>query len=1002
MTETARVSERAGLSTMELGASMDGLGSSARGWRSRLSLELATAAFIAFVCVTLIGVEGWRIISARTTALGAGMVNAQNLTRSLSRNVASTLRSADAILADLVERLENDRGGPAERARLRRLLMANTASFPLIDDIAVFGERGDARVSSLPPGQATSNIFDCDYFKFHRDHSDHGLHVGHPVQSKATGHWIIPVSRRIDHADGTFAGIIRMAVSLDSWRRFYQVFDIGESGTITVYLADGTLLVRRPEAPNEIGEDFSSTPLFRAWLPDTPEGSYIGPSPHDGIVRLVSYRRVEGYPLVLAVCLTRDEVLAEWRTGAWGHFAADAVLAALLAALGVWLLRQVRRRHLAEEARATMADRYRLLSDNSTDVVIAHGLDGKIRYVSPAIREMLGYEPDEVVGANFVSFLHPEEQADLGGDFREKLLHDNILIASCRVRRKDGSYAWTEAASRLVVDRSTGTPLERVGSLRDISRRKAADAELEKAKEAAEAANQTKSEFLANMSHEVRTPMHGIIGIADLLLTTKLEDRQRGYTRMLRQAATDLLAIINDILDISKLESGRFTLEIIDLDLQKVVRECLDFLGPKASKQGLALDCVIDEQARGPLRGDPTRIRQVLLNLIGNAIKFTEDGGVTVRVSVLEKLAEGMRLRVEVIDTGIGIAAEDQARLFQKFSQGDESITRRFGGTGLGLALTKQLVEAMGGEIGVESQPGQGSCFWFTLKVAVGDRAAALDQRAEQDEDRQPGSGKRILLAEDVVVNQVIAVDLLKGAGYQVDVVQDGQEAVAAVRGNDYDLVLMDLHMPGVDGFEAARHIRRLPGSKSGIPIVALSADAMSGVREQCLAVGIDDFLTKPFDIETLFATVERWTAGVAQESGERKEEAAVDTPILDEQRLANLEQRMSPAGFRALIDTWLAGAAERLEKIAQGVAAGDLEAMKREAHAMISTAGGVGAAQLAAIARDLEQACAEGRADAATGLAQRLKEAAPPTFDAMGRRMQKAGRHHEAPLASA
>jgi hypothetical protein len=237
MTETARVSERAGLSTMELGASMDGLGSSARGWRSRLSLELATAAFIAFVCLTLIGVEGWRIISARTTALGAGMVNAQNLTRSLSRNVASTLRSADAILADLVERLENDRGGPAERARLRRLLMANTAAFPLIDDIAVFGERGDARVSSLPPGQATSNIFDHDYFNFHRDHSDHGLHVGHPVQSKATGHWIIPVSRRIDHADGTFAGIIRMAVSLDSWRRFYQVFDVGESGTITVYLA---------------------------------------------------------------------------------------------------------------------------------------------------------------------------------------------------------------------------------------------------------------------------------------------------------------------------------------------------------------------------------------------------------------------------------------------------------------------------------------------------------------------------------------------------------------------------------------------------------------------------------------------------------------------------------------------------------------------------------------------------------------------------------------------
>jgi PAS domain S-box-containing protein len=965
--------------------------------RPRISLELATAAFIAIVCLTLIGIEGWRILSARATALGAGMVDARNLALSLSRNVASTLRAGDAILADLAERLENDRGSDAERERMRRLLMANAAAFPLIDDIVVFDERGKAVISSLPAERPTAGIVDAEYFAFHRSHADRGLHIGHPVQSETTSHWIVPLSRRIDHADGSFAGIVRMAVDLASWRRFYQAFDVGESGTLTVYMADGTLVVRRPEEPNDIGTDYSQTALFREQLTEARQGNYVGPSPYDGIMRLVSYRRIDGYPLVLVVCLTRDEVLAEWRAGAWGHFGADAVLAALLAALGIWLVRQARRRRIAEEESAAVAREYRLLADNSTDIVIAFGLDGRTLYVSPAVREVLGYEPEEVTGIKIVDLLHPEDQPGFRETFGKGALKAGITVVVNRVRRKDGTYIWLEGASRLVFDPETGKAIEGVSTLRDISRRKGAETELATAKEAAEAASQTKSEFLANMSHEVRTPMHGIIGIVDLLFNTKLDDRQRDYARMLRQAATDLLAIINDVLDISKLEAGRMTLEIIDLDIEKVVRECLEFLGPKAAKQGLKLDCVIDERARLPLRGDPTRIRQVLLNLIGNAIKFTEDGGVTVRVTTLEMDPEAALLRVEVIDTGIGIAPEDQARLFQKFSQGDESITRRFGGTGLGLALTKQLVEAMGGEIGVESREGDGSCFWFTLKLALSDGEGALKQPADQDRARQSGRGKRLLLAEDVVVNQVIAVDLLSGAGYRVDVVQDGQEAVAAVRGNDYDLVLMDLHMPGVDGFEAARHIRRLAGGKSAIPIVALSADAMAGVREKCLEAGIDDFLTKPFDVETLFATVERWTAGVAQESGERKEDAPVEAPILDQERLAKLEQAMSPTGFRTLLDGWLGGATERLEKIARSAAAGDLETLKREAHAMISTAGGVGAARLSAIARDLEQACVNRDAAVAAGLARRLAEAATPTFDAMRRHMQKIRQQAEA-----
>src|SRR5579883_1137881 len=306
------------------------------------------------------------------------------------------------------------------------------------------------------------------------------------------------------------------------------------------------------------------------------------------------------------------------------------------------------------------------------------------------------------------------------------------------------------------------------------------------------------------MSHEIRSPMHGIIGMIDLLDGTPLAARQRDYVDIVRESANGLLRIINDILDISKLEAGRLELDSVEFELAKVMRQVVELMAAKAAEKHLRLAHSLAPGAQGRFLGDPTRIRQILLNLVANALKFTETGGVTVSATG-ERRGDQAVLRLEVADTGIGIAEAVQGRLFSKFTQADESIARRFGGTGLGLAISKQLVEAMGGKIGVESRPGQGSRFWFTLRLALAAEGSAPARAAPPPAAGRAGEGKRVLLAEDIRVNQIIAVEMLSQAGYAVEVASHGGEAVALAAGGGFAVVLMDVHMPETDGLEATR-----------------------------------------------------------------------------------------------------------------------------------------------------------------------------------------------------
>lgn len=851
---------------------------------SRFSSLSATALTRRFVI-------GWLIVVLSVVALVAYFMRAsfeqqkqrtllevENLSMLLERDIAANLEKVDLILrvaideyAGLIEKKAVDAVAvegflARQRDRLKPLVALRIAN---ANGEIILGTEGGTGSNAM--------IDDREYFRQLRDDPSAGLLISKPVRGRISGKWAIVLARRLPDVDGHFSGIALASVGLDNLTHQFTALQMGPRGSVAMRAPDLALLARVPwdEAVAEYGSTKISQDFQRALAVDPRAGVYFsGATSLDGVHRLHAYRFNPDYRFYINIGVPEDSYLAPWYHQLYGVL---AMLALFLALSGGTL-------YLLHGYASRLGERERMLRtifDTSDGAIFLVDPAGKIVLANERMATMWDVPLAELVGSEYVSLIHSAER-EAGRERMLKLMASEIPLVRLEREyvKRDGTVFWGFLCGRRLLDEQ-GKLVGLVGLIADIdeTKRNAREletyrqhledlvrertAQLEGAKDVAELANRAKSAFLANMSHEIRTPMNAIVGFAHLLRRDGVTPKQADRLDKIMGSAEHLLAIINDVLDISKIESGKLVLEAKPFRVVDVVERLVGLCAERAQSKGLAFRTMVG--ALPPvLVGDCTRLSQALLNYVGNAIKFTEAGTITLRAEVLEEDADSLLVRFEVQDSGIGIAGDVLSRLFRPFEQADNSTTRKYGGTGLGLAITLRLAELMGGQAGVESEAGAGSTFWLTARFGKATTAEAGGVAGQSGQVPAAGSALRaahILLVEDDPLNREVAAVLVEEmTGAPVDLADSAEQAIAKVQATTYDLILMDLLMPGIDGLEATRRIRALPGYAT-TPIVALTANAFAEDRERCLAAGMNDHLGKPVVPERLQAVLEHWLA---------------------------------------------------------------------------------------------------------------------------------------------